>query len=265
MEAEGAVVLGDAAGAGSEIVGFAELVFKISPFRPPKELPESWRAAVSAWVAGKPSAEVLDICGEEGADVLQEAVMYRLPWAMEAVRVHALALEEVGAGTLTGMAALAVEVGSTDQSVIVLLRSGLSSREAAHAAVRSTDAMFRDYDGMREWLRSELVETLAAEEWWPTEGSREAWVQFYERAARGGRGVWSREVRAVRVDWYGDAPVAGSHVVLKPREGVRGGFVMSPSFELLGEFKVALPRAYREIVGARVDDGRVSVEVEFFG
>ncbi len=265
LEAEGAVVVGDVARAGNEIVGFAELVFKISPFRPPKELPERWPAALSGWVAGRPSAEVLGICGEEGADVLQEAVGYRLPWAMEAVRVHALAVGEVGAEALTGMAALVVEVGSADQSVIVLLRSGLSSREAARAAVRSTDAVFGDYDGMRDWLRSELVEMLSGEEWWPTEQSREAWVQFYERAARGGGRVWSREVRAVEVDWYGDPPVAGSHVVVRPRAGGQGGFVMSPACELLGEFGVALPRAYREVVAAKVDDRGVSVEVEFFG
>ena len=51
------------------------------------------------------------LCDDEGVDLIQEALAYRLPWAMEAVRVHAVAVGHEGVDALTGLAALAVEAG----------------------------------------------------------------------------------------------------------------------------------------------------------
>lgn len=264
-QAETAITLGDDATAGTAVVAFADLVFQTAPFQAPKLLPARWREALLAWLAGKPSADVLALCDDEGVDLIQEALAYRLPWAMEAVRVHAQAVEHEGVDGLTGLAALAVEAGTTKLPVITLVRAGLSSREAAAGAVEDTGATFTDRDGMREWLSSQVVEERSTEKDWPTERSRQAWLQFFEGERKADRRRWKRETQTVRVEWSsGRAPAAGTSLVVEPSVGKHGG-VMTPDLQLLGVMlRGGLRQARKNIVGAQVAaDG--SVEMEFFG
>ncbi len=261
--AEVAISSGNVDDAASSVVAFAELVFQTAPFRAPKDLPAKWQDALQAWMRGISSATVIEICDDDGVDLLQEALTYRLPWAMEAVRVHATAVSSDGAESITGLAALAVEAGSCNRSVIVLLRSGLSSREAAFSAVASSGANFDDRLGMLIWLGSDEVGELHADESWPTAQSRHAWIQFYEGETKGDRRKWSRETQRVRVNWVGENPAIGAHVVLEPRE--TGGLVLSPAFESLGVLASALKRPRRDIVLATVDEGSRAVMVEYFG
>lgn len=264
-EAEVCIGFGDEAGAGKAVVEFADLVFQTAPFQPPKPLPGRWRQALLAWLSGKPSADVLALCEDEGVDLIQEALTYRLPWAMEAVRVHALAVQHEQVGALGGLAALAVEAGSSNLSVITLVRAGLSSREAAAAAVEDSAASFTDRDGMREWLDSDLVEALSAEKEWPTKLSRPAWLQFYEGERKADRSDWKRELQTVRVQWNGGrAPTAGTSVIIEPSVGRYGG-VMTPDLQPLGLLPPGELRQVRKnIVSAEVTTNG-NVEIEFFG
>lgn len=263
-QAETCLTFGNEFGAGTAVVAFADLVFQTAPFQAPKELPAKWRDALLAWLAGKPSSDVLSLCDGEGVDLIQEALAYRLPWAMEAVRVHALAVERDGSDALTGLAALAVESGSSKLSVIMLVRSGLSSREAAAGAVEATGAVFTDRDGMSKWLDSKLVRELSDKKDWPTERSRQAWLQFYEGERKAGRGRWKREKQVIGVQWSGsETPAPGTSVVVEPSVGTFGG-VMTPDLQLLGLLRAELRRARRDVVNASVD-GDGSVQVEFFG
>ena len=249
--------------ASSAVVAFAELVFQTAPFRAPKDLPAKWTEALDAWMRGKSSADVIGICDDDGVDLLQEALTYRLPWAMEAVRVHASAVSCEGADAITGLAALAVEAGSCDKSVIVLVRTGLNSREAAFEAVASTGAAFEDRAGLMMWLGSDEVEALHADEAWPTPQSRHAWRHFYEGEAKGHRHKWRRETQRLRVKWDGEPPNVGEHVVVEPVDG--GGLVLTPSFEPIGSLVRALKRPRRDVVRATVSNRPNTVDVEYFG
>lgn len=249
--------------ASSAVVAFAKLVFQTAPFRAPKDLPAKWTEALDAWMRGKSSADVIGICDDDGVDLLQEALTYRLPWAMEAVRVHSSAVSCEGANAITGLAALAVEAGSCDKSVIVLLRAGLTSRDAAFEAIRSTGAAFKDRAGLMMWLRSDGVEALHADQTWPTAQSRHAWLQFYEGEGKGYRRRWSRETQRLRVKWDGEPPDVNEYVVVKPVDG--GGLVLTPSFEPLGSLIGPLKRPRRDVVQATVGEKPGTVDVEYFG
>jgi len=249
--------------ASSAVVAFAELVFQTAPFRAPKDLPAKWTDALDAWMRGRSSADVIGICDDDGVDLLQEALTYRLPWAMEAVRVHANAVSSEGADAITGLAALAVEAGSCDRSVIVLLRAGLNSRDAAFEAVRSTGATFEDRAGLRMWLGSDEVEACHADETWPTPRSRHAWLHFYEGEAKGARRKWCRETQQLRVKWASEPPDVGEHLILEPVDG--GGLVLTTSFEPLGSLATAMKRPRQDLVRATVGDKRNTINVEYFG
>jgi len=247
----------------SAVVAFAELVLQTAPFRAPKDMPTKWTDALDAWMRGKSSADVIDICDDDGVDLLQEALTYRLPWAMEAVRVHAKAVSCDGADAITGLAALAVEAGSCNRSVIILVRAGLNSREAAFGAVASTGAAFDDRAGMAIWLWSDEVQALHVDDAWPTPQSRHAWLQFYEGEAKGDRRRWSRETQRLKVKWAGEPPDVGEHVVVEPVDG--GWLVLTPSFKPLGSLMRTLKRPRRDVVRATVGEKPGTVEVEYFG
>lgn len=261
---EGYILLRDEDAAGKAVVAFAEMVSKTAPFQAPRELPANWRDVLQAWITGQPSSDVLALCGGEGVDLIQEAFAYRLPWAMEAVRVHALAVHHESAQALTGLAALAVEAGSSNISVITLVRASLSSREAAAAAVESTGASFADKDAMRRWLDSDIVQELTELEDWPTERSRHAWLQFYEADRKADRGKWKRDTQSIRVTWTNDAPAPWTAVIVEPSVGSHGG-VMTPDLQPLGLVEANMRRGRRDVVRAQVGAEGETVEIEFFG
>jgi hypothetical protein len=263
-QAEASILVEDKEATGKAIIAFADLVFQTAPFQPPKELPAKWREALLAWLEGKPSSEVLALCDGEGVDLIQEALAYRLPWAMEAVRVHALAMQHVNANTLTGLGALAVEAGSSHVSVITLVRAGLTSREAAGAAVKSTAATFAVREGMREWLNSEMLQKLSDKGNWPTARSRQAWLQFFEGEQKSGRYKWKRDTQTVRVKWTGSLPVPGMPVIVEPSIGIYGA-ILTADYQPLGLLSAKMRRERQDLVGARVGSDGTKVEIEFFG
>jgi hypothetical protein len=265
MRAEAGVIEGDVVNTAQAVVEFAELVFQTAPFRAPGEMSERWKDALRAWMEERPAANVVSICDDDGVDLLQESLTYRLPWAMEAVRVHAAAVGQEGSDELHGLAALAVEVGSANRSVITLLRSGLSSREAAIAAVTTTGASFDDRTGMLMWMGSDEVEVKMTEDDWPTAQSRHAWLQFFDEETKGGRRKWKRETQRIGVEWFGEPAAAGTNVVVEPSESNMGGLVLSPDFVQVGVMKSSLRRPRRDVVGARVADNLRAISIEFFG
>ena len=264
VRAESAVLDRDATVMVEVTVEFAELVFQTAPFRPPNELPDRWRDALRAWLEGQPSAQVLSICDDDGIDLLQDALVYRLPWAMEAVRVHAIATGQEGANKLHGLAALAVESGSVSLSAITLLRSGLNSRAAAITAAETTGASFTDRDGMLTWLSSEKVKVRNADKGWPTKQTRHAWVQFYSDEAKGPRQKWKRETMPMDASWFEAEPSPGSLVVLEPHPSSADLLILSPDFRPIGVATYPSQRANRNIVNAWVGEEPKTVWGEFY-
>lgn len=265
LQAEMAIIQEDTATAAQVVVSFAELIFQIAPFRPPDDLPNSWRDALEVWMKGDPARKVVSICGDNGVNFLQEALIYRLPWAMEAVRVHATAVAHEGASRLHGLAALAVEAGSVNRSVIMLLRCGLNSREAAITAVTTTGASFDDRAGMLMWLKSDEVELKSTEDNWPTQQSRHSWLQFYEWEKTGNRRNWTRETHELPVQWHVDPPASGVHVIVEPNSTGAAGIVMSTDFIKLGLLNSSWQRPRQYIVATKVGVQPGTIIVEYFG
>jgi hypothetical protein len=129
--------------------------------------------------------------------------------------------------------------------------------------VDDTAATFTDRDGMHEWLNSELVEERSTETGWPTERSRQAWLQFYEGERKASRRVWNRETQAIQVEWTGIVPPPGTSVRVEGSVGTFGS-VMTPDLQPLGWLRTGMRRASREVVSARVD-AHGGLELEFFG
>jgi hypothetical protein len=261
LQADAAVVRGDSSNAANAIVEFARLIFQTKPFRPSKSLPNAWENALREWIEGRLASEIVGASSDSGVDLLQDAFSYRLPWAMEAVRVHAIAIIQEGAEQIQGHAAMAVEVGSANLTVIKLLRSGLNSREAAIVAVAATGASFVDHAGMIEWLRSEQVELLSNASDWPTLQSRHAWLQLFNSSSNIDRLKLTCQTQVVQVEWFIGAPHVNTRVVVEPSAKL----VLSTDLVRLGILKTDLIIQSRDIVNAWVGDKLDTVVVEYFG
>lgn len=265
LDAEKGIVDGSIAEVIEGVLRFASLVFQVAPFRPQRSLPEKWQEGLTGWLTGRPASLVISALGKDGVDFLQDGLTYRLPWAMEAVRVHALAVGIARAEGLKGLVATATEAGSTNLSVNTLISNGLRSREAARRAVESTGASFNDRLGMEAWLSSEVVQSRRLNEDWPSHQTRHEWEQFYEHEIQRRVRIWRREIVEAEVSWYDTPPAYGSSVVLEPNQTDEGVTVLSPDFREIGVLMTSLSRPLSQAVGARTGDDSSTIIVEFYG
>jgi hypothetical protein len=164
VQANSNILSGDDEAAIAAITSLAEFFFSISPFVP-DPLPNNWRDILRAWLSGGVMAELA--AGDE--DVLrfvENGLIYKLPWGMEAVRVRGVANgDSFGDGTTLGdyemgFAVPAVETGTLNRSAALLMQAGFNSRLAAVKAVTDTRATFEDSRGLIAWLTSEEVMAL---------------------------------------------------------------------------------------------------------
>ena len=265
LEAEAAIENGELTDLVEAVTTFADLVCRVAPFRPRDPMPPTWRDGLAAWLEGRPASDVISILGSDGVDFLQDIITYRLPWAMEAVRVHAIAVGDSRANDLKGLAAAITETGNANLTVHTLIRSGLRSREAAREAVGRTGASFSDRAGMEEWLASEEDQSRRISMDWPTSQSHHEWEQFYLHETRGDRRTWKREILNYQVSWHDSSPPHGPRVILEPNTATGGIAVLSPDFRELGLIETPLGRPISQIVSARTGNDPNAIAVEFFG
>lgn len=265
IEAENAILGANVQRLIDAVSEFADVVCQVAPFRPQRGMPNQWQDALSAWLGGSSASSVVSILGSDGVDFIQDALTYRLPWAMEAVRVHAGALGMPAADELQGLAAMATGVGSHEISVIILVRSGLKSREAARMAVESTGAAFQDRSGMEAWLASEVVQINSRNPDWPSSLTHHEWRSFYDHHTQRHRQRWSRETSYLSVNWHGSPPDSGADVVLEWNSEQGSVTVLSPDYRELGTMQTPLDKPSRYIVRVKVGTNVDQIAVDSFG
>jgi superfamily II DNA/RNA helicase len=165
------------------IVAFAEIAFDIAPFKPDK-LIDGWKALLRRWLLGQPVADALSEDSDDEIQFIEQAFVYNLPWAMEAVRVRAEAHEDLFLDEIKlsdyprAHAVAALETGTLSIAAATLIQAGFGSRLGAIRAVAETGATFDSMRGLMGWLASDEVAALSATPDWPTPESHPLWVDF---------------------------------------------------------------------------------------
>jgi hypothetical protein len=229
----------DSESALESIRAFAGIVFEIEPFVP-KHLSENWVEVLDAWLSGEPIAELAEGNHAEVLQFIEGSLVFGLPWAMEAVRVRALAhlepLEdkEPASDVDSGEAVAAVETGTLNQSAALLMRAGFNSRLAAIEAVITTNATFLTVQRLRVWLKSPAVLSKEVSPLWPTAESRGMWDSFKTNLSATTLRAWSESKEIAAVSWDdGIGPAKGTPLRIDA-EGDVGSIVFTPDFEPLG-------------------------------
>ena len=272
VQANGALLENNEEAAIAAVTSFAELVFTIPPFVP-DPLPMNWRDILRLWLLGEPIAGA--IAGEEsdGLQFVEGGLVYRLPWAMEAIRVRATANgDKINDDGITfgeelelkrGVAA--VETGTMSRSAAVLMQAGFSSRLAAIKAVKDMNAQFESGGQLRAWLSSDGVAALTNAGNWPTPETAEMWQAFRASFAPTARAVWTERLYTAQVHWDGNAPPAiGSPVHIRSAdEGLP--HVLAPDAGILGRMNAALNPARKGLLRATVTAEPPGLLVNYIG
>lgn len=204
--AEAAIELGVDDAAITALVSFSRIVLNIVPFAP-KSLPMSWENILEGWLLGKPLTDFTSDENMEVVDFIEGTLAYRLPWALEAVRVRATVQPMTGIFLLDepdfylGLAVAAVETGTLNRSAALLMRTGFASRAGAIAAVSTTGTDFTSLGELWAWLGSELVMEKEQDENWPSPTTHDLWLSFTAKTSGSQRRTWVHEMHHANVTW----------------------------------------------------------------
>lgn len=242
--ADEGIRIGDPGAAIDALTSFARIAFGIYPFAP-RTLPPQWEDILAAWLRGEDAAQM---AREEITDTLEfveDSLTYRLPWALEAVRVRATANEDpVGNlwALLTdehGLAVAALETGTLNRSAALLMQAGFSSRAGALAAIAAGGGTFTTVSELHQWLNSEELRQHANDPHWPTVSSHDLWVDFISRSTAAPERTWINTVEDAAVTWLPDhqpssgtpyraVSLANGETILQAADGRRTGSLEEP-------------------------------------
>jgi superfamily II DNA/RNA helicase len=267
VQANGGILDGDAEAAIVAITSIAERVFGFYPFTP-DPMPTNWRDILRTWLLGQPLADIAAGQESETLQFIEGGLVYRLPWAMEAIRVRAAANSDTIGGFLLdnyelGLAVPAVETGTLNRSASILIQAGFNSRLAAIKAVTDTGATFQTGQELRQWLNSEAVAAYSAQPDWPTAETKAMWMEFAQSFTPRENRTWADRRYWANVAWLGappppDTPVQVHHWGGQP-------CVLSADGTPLGTVQAALNPGRAGLVRAQVSQDVGRIDLTYLG
>jgi superfamily II DNA/RNA helicase len=270
VEANGAILNGDNETSISKIVELAEHMFSISPFTP-DVLPDNWKEIISVWLNGKALTEENITNIDEALQFVEDGLIYRLPWGLEAIRVRAgangdrftngMALDDYE----TGLLVPAIENGTLNRSAALLMQAGFNSRKAAIIAVESTGATFSNGHQLKEWIDSDAVFDLALLEEWPTPETSDLWWDFVKSYQASSEAVWSSTLTQIPVSWQqGFTPVAGTQMKIWNNEATLT-HILSSEGEHVGFLNAKYSLCSNGIYHTRVNGNPSYIDITYCG
>ena len=269
IQANGAILEGDVEAAIAAITGLAERVFAFYPFTP-DPLPVNWRDILRAWLLGQPLAALGTGQPSETLQFVEGGLVYRLPWAMEAIRVRAAANgDTVGVFDLAledhelGLAVPAVETGTLNRSASILIQAGFNSRLAAIKAVTDTGAAFTTGQELRQWLSSEAVAAWSAQPDWPTFETKSIWIEFAQSFTPTEKRTWADRRYWANVAWLGAPPQPGT--VVQVHQWAAQPRLLSADGTPLGTVQAALNPLRTGVLRAQVAQDVSKIDITYLG
>lgn len=238
LTANAAISAGEREMAVDAITAFADIAFKIEPFTPPN-LIDNWRGVLQLWLLGQSVTDVLAGDSDKAVSFIEQAFVYNLPWAMEAVRVRAEAHEDIFSDEPNlsdyprAHAVASLETGTLSIAAATLIQAGFASRLAAIRAVEDTAATFDSMPGLKDWLSSDLVRLMSEHSDWPTPETHRIWLDFREPAASQSVTRWATTNYISGVTWNGVPPPPGTPLRIDGGAGKERG-VFTADYQVIG-------------------------------
>ncbi|HNH18073.1 DEAD/DEAH box helicase, partial [Zoogloea sp.] len=267
VQANAGILENDSEATITAIMSIAERVFAFYPFTP-DPMPTNWRDILRAWLLGQPLATIAAGHESDTLQFIEGGLVYRLPWAMEAIRVRAAANgDTIGDFLLDdhelGLAVPAVETGTLNRSASILIQAGFNSRLAAIKAVTDTGATIRTGQELRQWLNSQAVAALSAQPDWPTAETKVMWTEFVQSFIPRENKTWADRRYRANVAWLGVPPPPDTPVQIHEWAGQPR--VLSVDGAPLGTVQAALNHARAGLVRAQVAQDLSKIDITYLG
>jgi superfamily II DNA/RNA helicase len=259
LDAEDALRNRDHGRCTTAIVDIAERIFGVEPFRP-NTMPDSWKDIVKGWLAGEPM-DLLQSIDEDAPIFVEDALIYRLAWGVEAIRVRSRANDEQLFDERPSPIVAVIEAGTFSTQEALLLQTGLSSRIAARRALEQCPAEFETIHDMRNWLFSDPVVKASGSADWPTPDSREAWLSYVESQRAAQRNRWTVFNQDIPVRLTGAQPTRkGVPVLALQPAGSATICIYTPEFTEIGRSTHHFePWAMHSAIGHVIDKNRIQI------
>ena len=254
----------------NSLTRFAEIVFGIPPFCP-RDLPSDWQKILAGWLSGKSLTDALEETNSNLLHFIEEALVYRLAWAMEAVRIRWQTSGDTIGDGLTyddlelSIAVTAVETGTINRSAATLMKSGFTPRIVAQELVRDTGASFTTLGELHTWLISDEISALGDRSDWPSAETHRLWKDFEQSFRISKEKEWVNLEGKFEVVWSGEyVPRAGTMVRIDP--GLEETKVLSADYLQLGQLVNSISTSYVDgVLYGEVTNERDAVKIIYIG
>lgn len=257
--ADAAALPGDAEALADALAGLAERLLVLRPFVPDKKnaLPDNWKDLLAKWVAGMDVEEI----GADKMRIVEDAFMYRLVWALEAIRTRRIS-QGWDSEIIAGGGAAALETGVPQFMMAMLIRAGLPSRRAAIAAVIEGEPLFTTPAEMRAWLASDEVEVLTQRENWPTVETAALWRRFRVSMLSESIQAWTitEWKRALELADGEEPPRPGIYRIEVESQVPAATWLVTPDYQRVARFKRSIQDISPSLWVARLEAGRSVVD-----
>lgn len=260
--ADYAALSGDVEELTEVLGGLAERLLTVRPFIPDRRnaLPADWRDLLLKWIGG---ADVDEI-GAGRMPVVEDAFVYRLVWALEAIRTRR-ASRGWESEIISGGGAATLETGVPQMMMAMLVRAGLPSRRAAIVAVEQSEPRFTTPSEMRAWLASDEVAALSEWEDWPTAETAALWQRFRQNSLQDDVEAWNTQTwrRALDLEEV-PAPPPGIYRIEVDNE-LDETWLLTPDFRRVASFKRSVHDPGPSVWVGRIVPGRTMVDARRYG
>ena len=248
-QADSAAISGDPDELYGTLNILAEQLLAIRPFSPEDAMQANWREVLALWLHGTPVREV----GSENMPFIEDVFSYRLVWAIEALRTRRMVLGWQPEETITGAAAACLETGVPRYAMALLVRSGLSSRAAAIAAINDQNPQLERYSDLIAWLETDDVADLSNTNDWPTRATNSIWKEFRAGVLERSSQKWTNSKWQKTIDaasWQ-SKPTPNRPYRVEIRPPNNAVWLLTPDFKPIAKLEQTLVDQSPSIITAR--------------
>jgi len=254
--AEEAILSGQPDTASRATIGIAELLLPVYPFS--CDQPENWQDIIVGWLSGRPTSQ---FANSDGIAFIQDGIVYRLVWAVAAVRTELGALGLIPVEAIQGKLALCLTFGTPNIASALIQQAGLSSRTLAIKLVAQLRLTFSDMDTMKDWLL-EVTEGNVHPALDPE--SQLAWTRFVRQLQTRFGGKWQRGSATHPVVWD-HGPLSPGSLLRTRNAGDKSHIqLLTPELQYVGRIDGHYVFEGGKTLCEVVDDG-TSVKITRFG
>ncbi|WP_426744968.1 DEAD/DEAH box helicase [Myxococcus faecalis] len=232
----------------------------------PKDRPSDWKLATAHWLRGTPLAAQVSIQGPNYIEFVQDGLVYRMVWALEAVRAQAAILEHPLASLLNGATSRALTYGVPTLQAAIFLQSGFPSREIALQLLQDFPGNFTNPRGLDLYLRS-IAPVIATGSYWSSTEKQIIWDTFIQSRQHERNREWGRWEELIDVVWTVDSSsvLSGSDLRIIRTSTDPELLICTPDYQILGKAKTWPPNVEAHCIFARATVDKRQITASCFG